>query len=372
MAIAQIERRLNGVLTNATTVTLANTGDVYGIRRADTGAVSVAAGAATTNPSTGIYQYDYGALDESQVYEVSWKFVTGTDTEYAVQVLTPKREGFRYIHETLRALRERVGRLTGFGHFDTALAGAAGTVTLERAKAFVDDAWVGGLAYITDGVGFGQSRVVTDHVQSTGVLTISPNWTTTPTTTSRIEVWMKDLSPEIVNNALALALLQIQHMVPVKMRVNPAAFDATNLDNVTLPSEIVKVYGFEYLTSARLWQTHKPVDSVADLRWMRERSFALTGNIMYLYPSVPSDRARTDLYVLGYRHPTTLMAAGELAEGPSAFLVYTAAALIESQKAGGQQIDPEQHSGRAANWLRMAASIPLTTRLEPDTLEVGP
>jgi hypothetical protein len=371
---ARVERRVAGVLTDATTVTLSDANGQFGVRRADTGTSVVAAGTATIHAGTGIYEYDYSALDESYPYELSWKIVApGSDTEYQLQVLVPSVQGFSWIQERVRTLRERVGRLTGLGHFDTATAGAAGTFTCERAKAFADDSWVGYVVYITDGTGFGQSRVVTDHVQSTGVVTISPNWTTNPDTTSRMEVWAKDLSPEVVNNALSLALLQIQQSIPVQVRLNPSALDTTNYDNMTLPPEMVKVYGLMYLDSARVWVQHKMVNSPADLQWgAMDRACALFGNVLYVYPAIPSDRAIGDLYVLGYRHPTTLMAAGELAEGPSAFIVYVASALLEGRLAEGTQNDPEAHSTRAANWLAMARSIPIVPQWEPNTQTVGP
>lgn len=66
----------------------------------------------------------------------------------------------------------------------TVAAAAAGTVTLDASARATDDYYVGDYILIVAGTGIGQTRAITDYNGTTKVATISPNWVTTPNTTS--------------------------------------------------------------------------------------------------------------------------------------------------------------------------------------------
>lgn len=107
----------------------------------------------------------------------NWETTPSTDTTY--EVLLP--EGI-----TLGMLK--VISPGAFGvHFGTAQAGAAGTVTLATSASATADFYKGGTALIVGGTGVGQARFI--YAYSTGrVASISPNWSTTPDSTSQIIV----------------------------------------------------------------------------------------------------------------------------------------------------------------------------------------
>lgn len=69
----------------------------------------------------------------------------------------------------------------------TAAAGAAGTITLATSASTTADLYNGMTVYIVAGTGIGQSRVIHDY-SAARVASISPNWTTTPDTTSKYVV----------------------------------------------------------------------------------------------------------------------------------------------------------------------------------------
>lgn len=69
----------------------------------------------------------------------------------------------------------------------TAAAGAAGTITLATSASTTADIYNGATVYIVDGTGAGQSRVIHDY-SAARVASVSPNWATTPDTTSKYVV----------------------------------------------------------------------------------------------------------------------------------------------------------------------------------------
>jgi hypothetical protein len=112
MTTIYFENRVGGVLTNVTSAVLENTGNTYGVRRADNAAIVVAAGTALTQVSTGIYNYTFTDPAENLQYEYEIKWVYLGDTYYSgVQVTGAADED--EIPTTLYALtsREEIERL---------------------------------------------------------------------------------------------------------------------------------------------------------------------------------------------------------------------------------------------------------------------
>lgn len=74
MTTLRVHTKIAGVLANITSVVFGNavTGATYGVRRTDSGVVTVAAGVAIPNVSAGVYEYEY-ADTPGVPYE--WRFV---------------------------------------------------------------------------------------------------------------------------------------------------------------------------------------------------------------------------------------------------------------------------------------------------------
>lgn len=107
--------------------------------------------------------------------------------------------------DSLEAIRDRgdaawtTGAGTGLTPLasGTAQAGAAGTITLAAGASATDDLFNLTSVKITGGTGAGQSRIIYDYVGSTKVASVTPNWTTNPSS---------DSVYEIVDGGAALAL----------------------------------------------------------------------------------------------------------------------------------------------------------------------
>jgi len=88
-------------------------------------------------------------------------------------------------------------------HHDSgaAQAGTSTTITLKSTASATDDIYNGMYVTITSGTGAGQIRIIEDYVGSTKVATVTPAWTTTPTSASNYSVttWSVESVNQYVN-----------------------------------------------------------------------------------------------------------------------------------------------------------------------------
>jgi hypothetical protein len=277
--------------------------------------------------------------------------------------------------ETLATLRRRVGKLTGYLEWGQLTSGSSSGFVAEFIKKYPDNGepFVGATAYIVQGTGAGQQRLITTTTQSTGAAAIAPNWTTPPDATSIVEVWSGEIDIETVNNCINLAIMDAQEVVWVPTRVNVSAI-AVDFSTVTLPTSLIAIYKLlAQNVSSGVWTTYQLGH---DPSWLNEhpQTAVLVGSTAYLSPKLNDSFPITNVWACGYRLPVLLVNDSDVADVRSDFLVYKAAVLLESRFARGASLDPDEHGGRAANWEREALSIrgQLAIPLDPDTQMVQP
>jgi len=98
--------------------------------------------------------------------------------------------------DSLEAIRNRgdAAWTTGSGSGLTPLAsgtaqgGTASTIQLAAGETFGDDILNGCVVKIISGTGAGQARVITDYTSATDTATVTPNWTTNPSSDSVYEI----------------------------------------------------------------------------------------------------------------------------------------------------------------------------------------
>ena len=118
-------------------------------------------------------------------FKAVWQYVISGVTYYETQLFDVVKNILSIpitdddLYAELDSLREANKQATG-----TATAGAAGSITDTAKRKEEDDYWKGGLCKIIAGTGVGQERIATGNTQSTGVITVTPSWVTTPDTTS--------------------------------------------------------------------------------------------------------------------------------------------------------------------------------------------
>lgn len=73
---------------------------------------------------------------------------------------------------------------------NTAVLGAATTITLDNGASATDSFYNGCLVYLTGGTGVGQARIVTGYVGATKIATVDHAWITNPDVTSTFALWV--------------------------------------------------------------------------------------------------------------------------------------------------------------------------------------
>jgi hypothetical protein len=270
------------------------------------------------------------------------------------------------------SIRRQVGRTLYPRLFDFlygATSAAAGTTfTLDTAKIVPDDSLVGRLAYFADGTALGQLRVITDNVQSTGVVTVSPAFSPAPTAGDTVEIWPDYIDIETVNDHINLAIDRISEAVGIY--VESTATVAADGITVTLPGTLTHVVGVRYQDGYGMWWDYFPsADPWQDT--LGPYTLAIRGGFVYLNHAIPD--STFPVYIRGYRAPAYMTADADLADVNPAYLVYMTAYSLSAGMSYGQALDPEQHSARATNWYNQAKDIELKSQTNwlPHTVPVN-
>lgn len=160
--------------------------------KAGTTEVLQSSAAATINSTTGEITYilttTHTAI-KGLNYKAAWTYVVNGTTYYETQLFDVVRSVLSIpitdddLYRELPSLAKKNVQESG-----TATAGAASSLTDTTKRKETDDYWKGGTLEIVSGTGAGQSRMITSNVQSTGVISITPDWVTTPDTTSKYRI----------------------------------------------------------------------------------------------------------------------------------------------------------------------------------------
>lgn len=118
-------------------------------------------------------------------YKAEWAYVVSGTTYYEEQLFDVVLSRLSIpitdddLFNELESLRDANITMTG-----KATGSASGTLIDTAKRKEPDYYWTGGTIEILNGTGEGQVRDISDFVQSTSTISVSPNWTTTPDTTS--------------------------------------------------------------------------------------------------------------------------------------------------------------------------------------------
>ncbi len=272
---------------------------------------------------------------------------------------------------TRATIRRQVGR-TLYPRIYEFLYGAvtapSGTVfTLDAVKVIPDDALVGRLAYFGAGTAAGQLRIITDNVQATGVVTVSPAYSPAPTAADVVEIWPDYIDVETVNDHINLAIDRISEAVGVY--TEEIAVLNADLTRVEIPATWTHIIGVRYLDGYGHWHDYFPT---ADPWQDTLGPYTLTPQVGYAYLSHAIPDATYQTMIRGYRAPTYMATDAAVPEVNPAYLVYMAAYSLSAGMSYGQALDPEQHSARATNWYNQAKDIELKSQTNwlPHTIPV--
>jgi hypothetical protein len=201
-------------------------------------------------------------------------------------------------------------------------------------------------------------------------LPLRPSVSPTFDATTAVEVWPEGLAPEQVTDAINLAIADAEEIVNVRVNVTSPTLDST-YRIITIPANLVKLIDVSYVDAGGVWNPFGP-SRYSNVLTDLQRGFSVRNGSIYLSEPIPSSIAGASILVRGYRLPNRLVNDTDLCDINPAFIVYQTAYLLEAGESYGPSIDPEQHSGRAANWLRSALTIreQMGTNWEPGTMEL--
>lgn len=189
------------VISSSATITLYKAGSTTELQ---------ASTAATVDATTGELTYALTTTHTAIAginYKAKWAYVVSGTTYYQEQLFDVVLSKLAIpitdddLFNELDSLRDVNIQATG-----TATAGAAGTLTDTNNRKESDDYWTGGRIEILSGTGDGQVRDISDFVQSSSVISVSPNWATNPGTDSVYKV-TRGFSKKIIQSFEKIAAM---------------------------------------------------------------------------------------------------------------------------------------------------------------------
>lgn len=152
------------------------------------GAVLQASASVTVDSTTGEMTYSLTSTHTATRdlnYKATWSYVYNGTTYYQDQLFDVVRSILAIpitdddLYSELDSLRRSNSQASG-----TATSGTSSTLVDTSRRKESDSFWKGGIIEILSGTGSGQRRDISAFVQSTSTITVTPNWSTTPDTTS--------------------------------------------------------------------------------------------------------------------------------------------------------------------------------------------
>lgn len=278
-----------------------------------------------------------------------------------------------YIAENRAQIREHIGRLMhGPNYLSTVVATVgANYVTALKAARFGTDHYSGDAISFIDGPAIGTTTYISASEPGTGKLTMLPVPSVMPVVGNKFEVWPEDTDIDSVNDAINMAILDVQHLAMQATVLVGPTFDGER-KRVTIPenwnmiSRLTYEYGgFKYKLRPRDPRDPMPWDQ------LEPQTFDVEGNGIVIWASVPS--SATNVRLIGYATPSLLTDDTTTVPIRSDFLVYKAASILSQDSMAGELLDPEGSARRATFWAQQAEAkkremnmqvLSNTTRLE--------
>lgn len=156
------------------------------------GATLQASASATVDGTTGEMTYSLTTTHTATRdlnYKALWSYVVSGTTYQETQLFDVVRSRLSIplidddLYDELETLRKTFAQQTG-----TATSGTSSTLLDTARRKEPDSYWKGGTIEILSGTGQGQRRDISAFTQSSSTITVTPNWVTTPDTTSTYRV----------------------------------------------------------------------------------------------------------------------------------------------------------------------------------------
>jgi hypothetical protein len=259
-----------------------------------------------------------------------------------------------YIQESRETVRAHIGRLMFGSKFlkDTISAVGATTVTAPKSSRFGVDHFTGAVLYVVDGPVAGISAYVAANAPGTGQLTLAPVPAVMPSVGNKIEVWPEEITPDEVNDAINLAILDVQHLAASVVVLTSPTFDSAR-KRVTIPANWSMVARLTYEDGGLKYRL-RPRDPRDPNPWdqLPPMTFDIEGQGLVVWGAVPT--SATNVRLVGYAMPTLPALDSDLISIRSDFVVYKAASILVQSRIASPTLDPEGSGQRATFWAQQA------------------
>jgi hypothetical protein len=263
-----------------------------------------------------------------------------------------------YISESRATIRTHVGRLMYGSKFlaDTISAVGANTITLPKSSRFGADHFSGSVLYVVDGPVAGISTYVASNAPGLGQLTLAPVPVVMPSMGNKVEVWPDEMTPDEVNDALNLAILDVQHLAAAIAVQTSPTFDIAR-KRITIPPTWTMVARLSYEDGGLKYRL-RPRDPRDPNPWDQDppTTFDIendgTTRSIIVWGAVPD--SATNVRLVGYAGASLPTSDTDTTAIRSDFLVYKTAAILTQSRMATQLLDPEGSGAKATFWSQQA------------------
>jgi hypothetical protein len=263
-----------------------------------------------------------------------------------------------YISESRSTIRSHIGRLMFGSKFlaDTISAVGANTITLPKSSRFGINHFAGAVLYVVDGPVAGTSTYVASNAPGTGQLTLSPVPAVLPSVGNKVEIWPDEMTPDEVNDAIDMAILDVQHLAAAVTVLTSPTIDVAR-KRVTVPATWSMVARLTYEDGGLTYKL-RPRDPRDPNPWDQDppttfdiENDGMTRSIV-VWGGVPT--SATNLRLVGYNPPTKLATDTDTTIIRSDFVVYKAASILVQDSMATPEMDPRGSGNKATFWAQQA------------------
>lgn len=260
-----------------------------------------------------------------------------------------------YINETREVIRDHIGRLMYSNRYLKGTVETVGVnyITAVKARRFGADHFTGSVIYFIDGPAAGSDTYLSENEAGTGKLTMLPVPLIMPAVGNKFEVWPEDTTVDDVNDAINLAILDVQHLASHIAVLQSPTIDLER-KRVTIPATWDKVAYISYEYGGikyHLRPRHSRDPNPWDQNYGPE-TFDIEGQGLVVHNGIPD--SASNIRLIGYEMPEKMDSDADVATVRSDFIVYKAASILSQDNMAGELLDPQRTQNRAVFWAQQA------------------
>lgn len=257
-----------------------------------------------------------------------------------------------YLTENRATIRSHIGRLMFGNKFLTDVIASVGVnyVATLKARRFGLNHFTGGTMHVVTGAVAGAATYVSSSEPGSGNLFMNPVLTVMPAIADKIEVWPDDYNQDDINDAIDLAIMDVQTLG----RTYVTAVPAINADglSVTIPASWVKVARLVYEHGG---YTRRLRPTVPSDRGLQDDVFFVENGKIVVRGGIPA--SATNIRIAGYTGLALPTNDTDPIAVRSDFIVYKAAAISIAHQMQGQLLDPEMSNNKFTVWTQQAQEV---------------